>query len=270
MATNSLQPGDRFRFGENWKDFLSTISEERIGEAERGLLRLFPDGQLRAAKFLDVGCGSGLSMLAAHRLGAASVDGIDIDQDSVDAARSLLSGHIDGGRFSVRRLSVFDLAEDVAGKYDIVYSWGVLHHTGAMWDALSRTCSIVPRGGRLAIALYRRTPVCEVWKREKRFYASASPPVQKIIRAMYKAAYLGRVTASGQNPFTYASRYKSRGMSWHHDVHDWLGGYPYESTTPEEISKFLADQGFTIERCFEHSSRGLFGSHCDEYVARRS
>jgi hypothetical protein len=78
--------------------------------------------------------------------------------------------------------------------------------------------------------------------------------------------------AVGKSPRTYVKRYKqTRGMDWHHDVHDWLGGYPYESATPSEIKSFLNARGFLIEKSFTKSATmfGLFGSHCDEYIARK-
>lgn len=58
-----------FAFGENWKSFTHIIDEGCIAEAENGMRRLFPNGELAGARFLDIGCGSGLSSLAAARLG---------------------------------------------------------------------------------------------------------------------------------------------------------------------------------------------------------
>ena len=60
-------------------------------------------------------------------------------------------------------------------------------------------------------------------------------------------------------------------MDWHHDVHDWLGGFPYESVTPEELDQFLEKCGFSLEKRFEKPAiaGGVLGSHCDEFVARR-
>lgn len=60
-------------------------------------------------------------------------------------------------------------------------------------------------------------------------------------------------------------------MSWFHDVHDWLGGYPYASIEPEEALELLEELGLTTVRVFETPARfwGLLGSHCDEFVAFR-
>src|SRR3954469_7037261 len=113
---------DRFAFGKNWQSFAAIADEESVSEAQQGLIKLFPNGELRGARILDVGCGSGLSMAAALRLSASQVDGVDIDPNSINAASELL-----------HTANLFDLP---ARSYDIVYCWGVLHHTGAMWRAL--------------------------------------------------------------------------------------------------------------------------------------
>jgi len=260
----------RFKFGDNWRSFAAIVSDDAIAEAERGLRRLFPDGELNGCRFLDIGCGSGLSALAASRLGARSVTGIDLDPASVAATRDLTARHSKGRDLSFALKSVFDL--DRSEQYDIVYSWGVLHHTGAMWAAMERAAAVVAPGGLFAVALYRRTPMCGFWGVEKKFYAQAAPAVQQIMAALFKSAFIAGLLAQGRNPRTYIANYRSdRGMDWHHDVHDWLGGYPYESVEPAEVKAFLHERGFDLVRSLEHSPRalGVFGSHCDEFVARR-
>ena len=261
-----------FKFGENWRSFADTLSERSIAEAEHGLTRLFPQGELQGRRFLDVGCGSGLHMLAAQRLGAAQVVGIDLDAVSVETAQGLLSTHAKSGTFSVEVRSVFDLDPQRDGVYDIVYSWGVLHHTGDMWIAIRKAAAMVGPGGHLALALYRRTPLCGFWRAEKKIYATSPQFVQQIVRTLYKAIYLCGLMATGRNPAEYIRNYVSaRGMDWSHDVHDWLGGYPYELVQPAQLIVYMQELGFSIERVFEHPAAlmGVFGSHCDEFVARR-
>jgi 2-polyprenyl-6-hydroxyphenyl methylase/3-demethylubiquinone-9 3-methyltransferase len=209
-------------------------------------------------------------MAAALRLGASQVDGVDIDPNSINAARQLLSGFDVGKAWSVKTANLLDLP---AQSYDVVYSWGVLHHTGAMWRALEHVTTFVCPGGLLAITIYRKSPACTFWQREKNFYSSAPPPVRLLIRSLYKTAYLSAITASGRSPFGYVFNYhnRTRGMSFHHDIHDWLGGYPYESASPDDILAFFTQHGFSLERSFQRpaAAMGFFGSHCDEYVARR-
>lgn len=264
---------NHFRFGENWRSFLSTVSPESIAEAERCMRQLLPAENLRGRHFLDIGSGSGLALLAAIRLGAARADGVDLDPNSVEASQSLLSKEIPDGNWSVRRQSVFDLVPERDGRYDVVYSWGVLHHTGDMWTAIEKAGAMVAPGGRFVLALYRKTPLCSAWAVEKRFYTAAPAFMQTAIRAAYKGSYRLGLMMSGRNPSRYIAEYRSaRGMDWHHDVHDWLGGYPYQSTEPGEVVPFLGKLGFTIEKMVERSAavKGVFGTHCDEYVAVRS
>lgn len=272
-GTNELRSvKSHFKFGENWRSFANTLSQRSIEEAERGLIRLFPKGELQGQRFLDVGCGSGLHMLAAQRLGAAEVVGIDLDSVSVSTTQAVLSTHASGRTWSVNLRSVFDLNPHRDGVYDVVYSWGVLHHTGDMWIAIRKAAEMVAPGGYLALALYRRTPLCGFWRVEKKIYAAAPRFVQVTMRALFKAVYLCGLIATGRNPADYIRNYVSaRGMNWSHDIHDWLGGYPYESVLPPQLIAFLQDIGFSIERVFEHPAAlmGLLGSHCDEFVARR-
>jgi 2-polyprenyl-6-hydroxyphenyl methylase/3-demethylubiquinone-9 3-methyltransferase len=261
-----------FRFGENWQSFVATVDAAAIAAAEDGLRRLFPGDALRGSRFLDIGCGSGLSALAASRLGAAAVEAIDLDAASVAATNALFAKFAPDFPRSVRQASVFELIPERLGTYDIVHSWGVLHHTGDLWAAVERAGAMVGERGRLALALYRRTPLCGFWAVEKRFYAQAGPGAQAAIQALYKGAYRAGLLATGRSPARYIARYRSaRGMDWQHDVHDWLGGYPYQSTDPAAVAAFLAQRGFAVERVFAHPpvAWGIFGSHCDEYVAVR-
>ncbi|HYY59119.1 MAG TPA: class I SAM-dependent methyltransferase, partial [Pyrinomonadaceae bacterium] len=127
----------RFEFGRNWRRFLSTLDEERILEAERSLRLMLEAETLDGKSFLDIGSGSGLFSLAARRLGAR-VHSFDYDAESVACAQELKQRFFAGDAdWTIERGSVLD-SDYVKrlGQFDIVYSWGVLHHTGAMWRAL--------------------------------------------------------------------------------------------------------------------------------------
>ena len=63
---------------------------------------------------------------------------------------------------------------------------------------------------------------------------------------------------------------KGRGMEYLTDKRDWLGGYPYESVTPQELEAFMADRGFRCVRSFVRPGGfGLLGSGNDEYAFER-
>lgn len=131
-----------FEFGENWRDYAETIDARRVEGAIEGLRRLFPSG-LFGKTFLDVGCGSGLHSLAALRLGSAFVLATDIDENSVSTTRGVLLGHFPEARWTPRQISVFDMTPEEIGTFDVVYSWGVLHHTGDMWLAIEKAARLV-------------------------------------------------------------------------------------------------------------------------------
>jgi len=274
MSNPDLRSAEKhFEFGKNWQSFIATIDDKSIEKAKAGLTKLFPNGEILKASFLDIGCGSGLSMLAAKYLGAIGVSGVDIDQHSVDASKAILSAYFPDGGWSCSVSSVFELSPEHDGRYDIVYSWGVLHHTGDVWDAITKSGNLVAPGGLFAIALYSKTPLCGFWKAEKKLYTASGPIVRFLIRLTFKSIILFRKITLGQNPLHFIRMYKgNRGMDWHHDVHDWLGGYPYESVVPSDVTNFLERSGFSIERVFENcpGNNGVLGSGCDEFVARRN
>ncbi len=262
---------ERFRFGENWSKFASRLNLTQVAAAERSLQKLLDRESLNGMTFLDIGSGSGIVSLVASGMGA-SVTSFDYDPDSVQTTESIRD-QADRSGWRVLRGSILDREFlNTLGSFDIVYTWGVLHHTGAMWTALGNAASLVRPGGILVVALYRKTPLCWAWKREKKLYASAPFPIQAAIRTVYKAGFVLGLLAHGRNPVTYIRNYfNNRGMDWHTDVHDWLGGYPYESASASDIRANLSRLGFAILRSSERRPGfGLFGTGCDEFVATRA
>ena len=260
-----------FAFGENWKSFARVVDDRRIEQAVIGLRRLFPGDELKGARFLDIGCGSGLSSLAALRLGASSVDAVDIDPVSVETTRQILTLHAPAERWTVYTANVFDLPAQLGVPYDVAYSWGVLHHTGDMWRAVDCAASMVKPGGTFAIALYRKTPACRYWQIEKRLYSRSPRYIQAAAGGLYKTLWILHGFYRGHRPLeSIQQSYNGRGMSWSHDIHDWLGGFPYESAAAEDVRNRLSNLGFSLLREFVHTpTRGIMGTGCDEFVARK-
>jgi SAM-dependent methyltransferase len=259
-----------FAFGKNWAGYASLIGDSQIEEATKGLLKLIPENEFKGRSFLDIGSGSGLHALGAAQLGVSRIAAIDIDPDSVAVTRALLSGKNIEAPWRADIMSVFDLDAARQGTFDIVYSWGVLHHTGAMWKAFDKAASMVAPNGLLAVAIYRKTLLDPFWKFEKHLYSRAPGIIQNFVRAGYVAAFrLGKLVTGG-NFRDYVANYKStRGMDFYTDVHDWLGGYPYETALAPEVDLKLVNLGFKSERVFSRPMGvGIFGSGCDEYVYR--
>jgi len=146
-----------FSFGKNWHNFLESLSEDKIQCAENSLKKMLQVENLTGKRFLDAGCGSGLFSLAALRLGAQEVVSFDIDEDSVACAKYIDKQYGPFPQWQIKEGSSLDhnFLEKL-GKFDVVYSWGVLHHTGNMWDALANITVPVANGGLLLrIAFYQ-------------------------------------------------------------------------------------------------------------------
>jgi SAM-dependent methyltransferase len=264
--------GMRFAFGRNWTSFLVGLDETWIAEAERALQRLLGRDRLDGLRFVDIGSGSGLSSLAARRLGAA-VHSFDYDSQSVDCTKALRDRYFPGdANWRVEQGSIIDrhfLAQ--LGQFDIVYSWGVLHHTGAMRKAIRSASLLVAKEGVFAFALYRKTALCWLWTIEKRWFCRGSPRAQRVACALYVNSMRFAFALLARNFREYLSNYRSnRGMDYFHDVRDWLGGYPYESISPTQVDKELGSLGFTrLNSNVRRYSIGLFGSGCNEYLYAR-
>lgn len=271
--TNLAPESPRFGFGDNWTNFVAKVDETRILEAEKSLRSLLAIDRLDGKTVLDIGSGSGLFSLAARRLGAR-VHSFDFDNASVSSTQLLRERYFPADpNWVAEQGSVLD-ADYLRklGQFDITYSWGVLHHTGAMMDAINAAAGCVAPGGLFAFALYRKTLLCPAWTVEKRWYAVASPRLQAAARSVYIGLLRAAFLLSGRDFQAYTANYHSlRGMSFLNDVHDWMGGYPYESITPAGVAGHMKTLGFSeIRSVTKPYEIGLFGSGCDEYVYRRS
>jgi len=233
-----------FAFGENWTRFLASLSDQQIEQATRAVSALVAR-DLRAKTFVDVGSGSGLSSLAARRLGAR-VYSFDYDAQSVACTQELRRRFFPGDEaWTVAQGSVLDERYlSTLGQFDVVYSWGVLHHTGQMWVAIENAARLVRAGGLFIIGIYnfragRRGTA--TWTKLKRWYCKAPRWQQAGWESAYLAWDLVSMAAVGRNPLRKIREYHSgRGMSWRHDAIDWLGGYPYEAATPGQILEFVS------------------------------
>lgn len=260
-----------FAFGANWASYAHLISEVEIEEAVGALRRLAASEDLRGKRFLDIGCGSGIHSLAALRLGAAGVLAIDLDPNSVATTKSVLHHYAPDAHFQVALASVLDINPGTWGQFEVVYSWGVLHHTGNLKMALCKAAAMVQDDGRFMFALYRRTWMCPLWKIEKKWYSKASPDAQRMAQRVYLAwfRFVGRRFFDVDK---YIEEYRlNRGMDFNHDIHDWLGGYPYESILPDEVEHLMGRLGFVngwyvSGKAKRGKSHGLLGAGCDEYV----
>jgi 2-polyprenyl-3-methyl-5-hydroxy-6-metoxy-1,4-benzoquinol methylase len=266
--------GERFEFGKNWARFLAVLDDDRIVAAERALQEMLRSPTLEGRRFLDIGSGSGLSSLAARRLGAR-VHSFDYDPASVACTSELRRRYFPSDtQWTVERGSALDAAYlRSLGPFDVVYSWGVLHHTGAMWDALANAAIPVGAGGKLFVAIYNDTGTQSLrWRWIKRTY-NALPRVARVPFAVavtlpQELKTFVRTTVRGR-PADYVRQWtdysRLRGMSRWRDILDWVGGYPYEFATPDQIFEFYRARGFTLD----NMKCGGVGLGCNELVFER-
>ncbi len=269
VENNVATSGERFSFGRNWQNFLRDIDAVSVDQAINSLGDMLGAEAIRGKSFLDVGAGSGLFSLAALRLGAGSVHGFDFDPDSVACVRDIHEQFAPkAANWTVEEGDVLDrdyLGQ--LGQWDVVYSWGVLHHTGDMWRALDNVCGLVANQGTLFIAIYNdQGLVSKFWHGVTSLYVRSPRFVQWVMEICFFTAFATVLALAdavrGRNPFDRHRGREARGMRLYRDVVDWIGGYPFEVAKPAGITSFFQHRGFEllkIKTCgWKHG--------CNEYV----
>lgn len=270
-----------FAFGANWARFLSQLSDDRIKIAEESLQRLLQRERLDGCRFLDAGSGSGLFSLAAHRLGA-SVFSFDVDPDSIACTQELRRRYgNDSDSWQLSHGSLLDQKFlSSLGVFDIIYCWGVAHHSGNMWKAIDNLLPLVKPGGKIVLAIYNdqlylsrfSRAIKQIYQRLPVFlrpfyvFLIGSLSFIKRLSVTIAASLLRLLTL--RNPFVplvnWTGETQSRGMHGWYDLVDWVGGWPFEVARPEEIFRFARDRGFELKEMTTSIGHG-----CNEFVFAR-
>lgn len=265
---DSYKNSKHFSFGKNWQNFLKSLNEERIANAKKSLVEfLGGEENIRGKSFVDIGCGSGLFSLAAHKLGAAKIVSVDVDEFSVACTEYLKEKEGNPEDWGIRQGSALDenLLKSL-GKFDIVYSWGVLHHTGDMYRALDNMVNLMGPASVFYTAIYGKsnnklagTP--EFWLAVKKRYNKSGPAGKKVMNYLYVVYFFVGHSIFLRNPLKIIRGYKERGMNWYNDVIDWLGGYPYEFAWPHEIINHFGKKDIHCKKLTDRQ-----GLACNEFL----
>ncbi len=236
-----------FSFGKNWEKFIrQSYSEERLTMSKRWLLEFLQLSDLQGKVFLDIGCGSGIHSLAAWESGAQQVISVDIDPASIRATAILRQSRGNPANWQVYTGSILD--DSLRNKMppaDIVYSWGVLHHTGDLWKAIKNSASFLKPKSLFYIALYEKNSKSDYWISKKQKYNAAGFWRRRLMEADYilRVFFWPIGTKKTIDSLRYIITYKkNRGMSFMTDVRDWLGGWPFEPVTAEETCAFCVNR----------------------------
>lgn len=260
---------DRFSFGRNWKRYAATIDEDRIRRSVESMAKSL--GDIRGHSFLDIGCGSGIHVVSALRLGASRVHAFDYDMDSVECTRDVVAKYAPEARDRMTLERGDALSEPYMrslGTFDVVYSWGVLHHTGDMWRALHLATLPLEPDGRLLIAIYNDQGVWSSgWRFMKWLYVKAAIVRPLIILGVFGPRELAKLVI--KKPWRYIRDWREysrlRGMSRWHDIVDWAGGYPFQVASATAVAEFYARRGLqtvVTQNCGK-------GNGCNEYRIAR-
>jgi SAM-dependent methyltransferase len=259
------QPQPHFAFGKNWANFLAHLNDDRIRGACDQMQAAI--GDLQGKSFLDVGCGSGIHSLAALRLGAHKIVSFDFDPESVRCTQELKLRYGVDCNWRIEQGSALDEAYlRSLGQFDVVYSWGVLHHTGDMWRALDLIT--LPACDKLMVSIYNDQGfLSSIWRNLKSAYVRHPVTRPAVLLAALVYIWGPKLLLQPQRVVRdWRGYYRKRGMSAWHDVIDWAGGYPYEFATPEAVFSFFYERGFHLARL--KTCRGRLC--CNEFIFTRN
>ena len=164
-------------FGFEWTVYSSVIDERDEGYALEG--GVTPE-YFRDKLVLDAGCGYGRHTKVVHGFGAEVV-GIDLSVAVINARKVTA----DLPRAHIVQTDLF-YPPFRKGIFDVVFSWGVLHHTPDPRRAFEGLTEFAKEGGQVSVKIYRRKPAsAQVVESAIRAFTLRLP-----LRLLYNLSYL--------------------------------------------------------------------------------
>jgi len=253
-----------FSFGENWKNFLGQVDEDDIQRAKKDILDWLGPDAVKGKRVIDIGSGSGIHSFIFYSMGAKELISFDYDINSVEATKRMWERAGKPDNWKVMQGSALDVNFIKSlGEFDVVYSWGVLHHTGEMWKAIENSCLTINAQGTYWISIYKKGPRYEADLSLKRRYNKASALGKRMMVSRNILRRMIRLLRKGKNPFKWNKKV-GRGMHVYNDIIDWYGGLPYEVASKEEIVQFCSPKGLSLEMAHEAGEGG-----CSVYLFKK-
>jgi len=258
----------QFDFGQNWKNFSEKkLNKDKIIQAQHDFKELVKDLDIKNKSFIDIGFGQGLGLLSSIIFGAKSV-GVDINEKCYETLERnkdffpelknvdipiIIGSILDG--------SILEKIKSINKTYDILHSWGVLHHTGNMWTAIDNCCQLISQNGIFILAIYNKHWSSRLWYIIKKIYNSSPAIIKRLmIYKFYAIIFIAKFLVTFKNPLK-----KERGMSFYYDIVDWIGGFPYEYATKDEIVEYLRYKGFNLIKF----TKASVPTGCNEFIFRK-
>lgn len=253
-----------FSFGQNWKNYASHMDDSAINLAREDIEEWLGKYLITNQRVLDIGSGSGIHSYIFSQKGAKELISFDYDPYSVETTKNFWVKAGKPKTWQIMQGSVLD--QDFLnqlGKFNIVYAWGVLHHTGQIWKAIENALSLVETKGYFFVSIYTKGPLYPTHLALKQKYNQASNWGKKYLEFKEIFGHMKQRLKKRKNPFGW-NQTKERGMSVYYDIIDWLGGLPYEVASPTEMTEFCQKFGFEVKKMKELPEGG-----CSQYLFKR-
>jgi 2-polyprenyl-3-methyl-5-hydroxy-6-metoxy-1,4-benzoquinol methylase len=216
-----------------WTKYLPKIEEQK-----NFLIKHIGLENIKGKTILDAGCGTGVAAVCFKLLGAKEVYGIDISEGALETARKLARQNKVKVTFTKDNLLDLKLKK----KFDVIHSFGVLHHTADCRKSFDNLVKMLNPKGKFYIALYLKTPLTFLQQGARKFLRLFPKSFWIKIAGMIKKLMSGK-------------KKTKRGFDGEGDMLDWFF-VPYRTHhTPKEVSGWFKEHGMKSELLIEKTGR---------------